>query len=219
MSRKPSMTICPESVAVTVEFSPQQRSAMANSVMNTAPASPANSLRSARWKITWENYAVSCDTFAMEFSIKALSPEKAKVGCAVLGVYRSAAFDTDRTSFFSSVMNFALSVRGFAMNTQFTLIPELRDWMISYACFSTAMFGAAYFIVPRLAGVAWHSSALVKAHYYCTVAGILLLTVGLGYAGWQQGHLLNNTTVPFSEITAALKPWLGPGRGAPRPGR
>ncbi|MBA4138407.1 MAG: hypothetical protein C0518_13945 [Opitutus sp.] len=109
---------------------------------------------------------------------------------------------------FSSVMNFALSVRGFAMNTQFTLIPELRDWMISYACFATAMFGAAYFIVPRLAGVAWHSSALVKAHYYCTVAGILLLTVGLGYAGWQQGHLLNNTTVPFSEITAALKPWL-----------
>lgn len=107
----------------------------------------------------------------------------------------------------ASAMNFALSVRGFAMNTQFTLIPELRDWLITYACFSTAMFGAAYFIVPRLAGVAWHSSALVKAHYYCSLGGILLLAAGLGYAGWMQGQMLNST-VAFGEITAALKPWL-----------
>ena len=32
ISRKPSITICPDSVAVTVEFSPQHRSAIANSV-------------------------------------------------------------------------------------------------------------------------------------------------------------------------------------------
>jgi cytochrome c oxidase cbb3-type subunit 1 len=108
----------------------------------------------------------------------------------------------------ASVLNFALSVRGFAMNTQFTLIPELRDWMITYACFSTAMFGAAYFIVPRLAGVAWHSSALVKAHFYATVAGMALLIAVLIYGGVEQGRLLNTTTVGFGEITAALKPWL-----------
>src|SRR5688572_14180171 len=64
-------------------------SAMANSVMNTAPASPANSLSSALWKITWEKEPVSCDTFAMQFSIKALSPETAKTGCVVLGIYAS----------------------------------------------------------------------------------------------------------------------------------
>src|SRR5688500_13347183 len=62
-------------------------SAMANSVMNTAPASPANSLSSARWKITWEKRPVSCDTFAMQFSIKTLAPEAAKAGCVVLGVH------------------------------------------------------------------------------------------------------------------------------------
>jgi cytochrome c oxidase cbb3-type subunit 1 len=69
------------------------------------------------------------------------------------------------------------------------------------------MFGAAYFIVPRLAGRAWHSSALVSIHFYLTAVGIVLLVVGVGYAGSEQGRLLNST-VPFADITAALKPWL-----------
>src|ERR687896_900183 len=55
--------------------------AIAKSVMNTAPARPANSLRSARWKIMRYFRPV-------EFSIKTLSPETAKAGCAVLGVYQ-----------------------------------------------------------------------------------------------------------------------------------
>jgi len=107
----------------------------------------------------------------------------------------------------ASVMNFALSTRSFAMTTQFTLIPELRDWLIVYACFSTAMFGAAYFIVPRVLGVAWQSSVLVGAHFWASLVGIIVLVVGLGYGGWQQGQLLNGDA-PFSAITAALKPWL-----------
>src|SRR6185295_9226441 len=55
--------------------------AMANSVMNTAPARLANSLSSARWKIMRYFPPV-------EFSIKALSPETAKTGCVVVGVYQ-----------------------------------------------------------------------------------------------------------------------------------
>ncbi|MCM2276251.1 MAG: cbb3-type cytochrome c oxidase subunit I [Candidatus Didemnitutus sp.] len=109
--------------------------------------------------------------------------------------------------FFVSVLNLVLSNRGFAVETQFTFIPELRDWVTSYAFFTTAMFGAAYFIVPRLAGRAWHSSALVSIHFYLTAVGIVLLVVGVGYAGSEQGRLLNST-VPFADITAALKPWL-----------
>src|SRR5688572_670304 len=54
--------------------------AIANSVMNTAPARPANSLSSARWKIMRYFRPV-------EFSIKPLSPESAKSGCVVVGVH------------------------------------------------------------------------------------------------------------------------------------
>lgn len=109
--------------------------------------------------------------------------------------------------FFAALLNLVLSNRSFAMDTQFTLIPELRDWVIAYACFSTAMFGAAYFIVPRLSGRPWHSSALVGIHFWLTLVGILCLVVGVGYAGSEQGRMLNSN-VPFADITAALKPWL-----------
>src|ERR671925_1488036 len=55
--------------------------AIAKSVMNTAPARPANSLSSARWKIMRYFQPV-------EFSIKTLSPETAKTGCVVVGVHQ-----------------------------------------------------------------------------------------------------------------------------------
>ncbi len=105
-------------------------------------------------------------------------------------------------------LNFALSSRGVAQHLQFTLVGELRDWVMFYACFSTAMFGAAYFILPRLVGVAWQSAGLIKAHYYTALVGIIVLVVTLGYGGWQQGQLLNAGTTSFGDITAALKPWL-----------
>ncbi len=108
----------------------------------------------------------------------------------------------------ASAMNFALSIRGFAQVVQFTLLTDLRDWLIFYACFSTAMFGAAYFILPRLTGKEWRSSALVKAHIGTAALGVLLLTVGLAYAGWQQGHLLNDAAVKFGDITQALTFWF-----------
>lgn len=108
----------------------------------------------------------------------------------------------------AALLNFALSIRDVAAMLQFTLVAELRDWTVLYACFSTAMFGAAYFIVPRLTGFAWRSSALVRAHWLGTLAGVALLVVALGYGGWQQGRLLNASTAPFAEIAAALRPWL-----------
>src|SRR5262249_28672235 len=52
MSRKPSITICPDSVAVTVEFKPQQSSAMANRV--GAKAEPRSG---AKNECTWSSSA------------------------------------------------------------------------------------------------------------------------------------------------------------------
>ncbi len=108
----------------------------------------------------------------------------------------------------ASALNFALSLRGFTRIAQFTLLTGLRDWLILYACFSTAMFGAAYFILPRLTEREWRSPALVKAHFGATVLGVLLLTAGLAYGGWQQGQMLNDAAVPFGDITKALTFWF-----------
>jgi cytochrome c oxidase cbb3-type subunit 1 len=108
----------------------------------------------------------------------------------------------------ASLMNFLLSSRDFALTAQFTFIPGLRDWVLFYVCFSTAMFGAAYFYLPRVTGKGWRSTALIKIHYGATALGIVALVVGLFCAGWQQGRLLNDAQVPFADVTHAIAPWL-----------
>ena len=108
----------------------------------------------------------------------------------------------------ASVLNLAFSLRDFAVVAQFTLLSELRDWVILYACFSTAMFGAAYFILPRLTEREWRSPLLVKAHLGATVVGVVLLTVAMACAGWSQGHLLNDPAIPFIDVTKAMDSWL-----------
>jgi len=108
----------------------------------------------------------------------------------------------------AAVLNFALSIRSFAEVAQFTFIPELRDWLLLYACFSTAMFGAAYFILPRVTGKVWRAPILISAHYASTALGMLALIGGLFAAGWQQGLVLNDASVPFAAITQTLIPWL-----------
>ena len=107
----------------------------------------------------------------------------------------------------SAALGLALSLRSIAEIAQFTLLSSLRDWLAFYACFSTAMFGAAYFFLPRITGREWRSTALVQAHFGATVLGVMLMTIGLGVAGWQQGHLLNDPAVPFADITKALAGW------------
>ncbi|MFI5335234.1 MAG: cbb3-type cytochrome c oxidase subunit I [Opitutales bacterium] len=107
-----------------------------------------------------------------------------------------------------SVLNLLLSSRDLAATAQFTLLAELRDTLAFYGCFSTAVFGAAYFLLPRLTGFAWRSQALVSIHWICTAVGVILLVVCLGGAGWVQGRLLNSATVPFTEVVQQLTPWF-----------
>lgn len=107
----------------------------------------------------------------------------------------------------NAVLNLLLSLHGFAEVAQFTLLGTLRDWSALYLAFSTAMFGAAYFFLPRLTGKEWRSSALVQAHFGATVVGSILLLIGLGAGGWQQGGLLGNASVAFGDITKALTGW------------
>lgn len=110
--------------------------------------------------------------------------------------------------FLAAILNFALSLREFALTAQFTLIPVLRDWVMFYACFSTAMIGAAYFFLPRITGKSWRSARLLKIHYGATLLGVVAMLFVLFVAGWRQGTLINDSQVQFSEITRALRPWL-----------
>lgn len=109
--------------------------------------------------------------------------------------------------FLNIALNVLLSLRGIAEIAQFTLFAGLRDWSALYAAFSVAVFAVAYFLLPRVTGKEWRSSALVKAHFMATLFGVLLVVAGFGAGGWQQGSLLRDAAVPFGDVTRALSGW------------
>lgn len=109
--------------------------------------------------------------------------------------------------FLNATLNLLLSIPGFAAIGQFTLLGVLRDWSALYATFSVAIFGAAYFFLPRITGKGWRSGALVQVHFGATVVGVIMLLVGLGAGGWQQGCLLRDASTGFSDVTRALGGW------------
>ncbi len=106
-----------------------------------------------------------------------------------------------------------------------------------YAFFTMIMFGAIYYIVPRLTGREWASSRLIKIHFWTTAVGITLMFLVLSIGGMIQGFEMNqasaslgslmdehgffggvyeffggfevqNGAVPFLDIVAGTIPWL-----------
>ena len=77
-----------------------------------------------------------------------------------------------------------------------------------YAFFSMVMFGAVYYLAPRLFKREWASARLIKLHFWCAAGGIAFYWVGLTWAGWRQGLLMNNPDVPFLAIVSYTVPYL-----------
>ena len=102
----------------------------------------------------------------------------------------------------------ATAMRGVAVHTQFTYFSEGQAQLALNGAFSMIIYGAIYFLAPRLTGHAWPSGALVRAHFAAAVIGTLVLVVALLGAGYVQGHDLNDAAIPFANIALYVRPWL-----------
>jgi cytochrome c oxidase cbb3-type subunit 1 len=91
-----------------------------------------------------------------------------------------------------------LSIRSFNVALHFTMFREANGLLWVYGFFSPIIFGAFYYILPRLLDFGWRSNFLIKAHYYASVYGILLLIIVLGLGGLLQGGALEN---PDKQVT------------------
>jgi cytochrome c oxidase cbb3-type subunit 1 len=98
--------------------------------------------------------------------------------------------------------------RSVAAVTQFTFVETAQQQLALYGGFSLITIGAIYFAVPRLAGRAWSSAALVSGHAALAFVGVALLVVSLLAAGWTQGHELLNAKISFADIAAHTRTWL-----------
>lgn len=94
-----------------------------------------------------------------------------------------------------------LSIRSANQLLHFTLFREANRFLWIYGFFSFAVFGAMYYIVPRLLNFGWRSGMLIKAHYYASVYGILLVITMLGFGGVMEGFTLEN---PAPQVTIVM---------------
>lgn len=91
---------------------------------------------------------------------------------------------------------------------QFTHFGTAFEMLGRYAFFSMAVFGAVYFLLPRIMTREWRFPGLIKIHFWCSLGGMLLITASLLIAGWVQGGQINTPDVAFVDGVRSTIPWL-----------
>ncbi len=100
------------------------------------------------------------------------------------------------------------SFRVVAEITQFTWVDRAQSELALTGAFSLTIFGAIYFMVPRLTNRAWPSLSLIRAHFAASLLGTIGLVVALTAAGFVQSHDLAHAATPFSDIAAHTRSWI-----------
>ena len=84
--------------------------------------------------------------------------------------------------------------------TQFTIANYGMDVLAIYGVFSLCVFGAIYFIVPRIMGREWLSGRLISMHFWLSVYGTILVALFAIFGGFQQGVGQENYLDPWSAV-------------------
>ena len=92
--------------------------------------------------------------------------------------------------------------------TNFTWFVPAQTQLMLYGFFTMTMFGAVYYIVPRLTGTEFASPRLVLGHFRLSALGILLYVIPLAIGGILQGFALNDKNVLFPSVMASTFPFL-----------
>jgi cytochrome c oxidase cbb3-type subunit 1 len=91
--------------------------------------------------------------------------------------------------------------------TQFSLSGYGFDILAMYGFFSFVMFGATYFIVPRVTRREWLSRRLIKMHFLFSVYGIIFVALIALFGGLQQGAGQEDWQQPWFGAAARAYPY------------
>jgi cytochrome c oxidase cbb3-type subunit I len=100
------------------------------------------------------------------------------------------------------------SLRTIGQFTEFTLVILGQDHLFLYGFCSLILFGAIYYIFPRLLNRRIVFEGIAEFHFWLSVVGFVLLWFDLTIGGLIQGFGLQDAKVSMEAISDLLKPFL-----------
>ncbi|MEM6709226.1 MAG: cbb3-type cytochrome c oxidase subunit I [Pseudomonadota bacterium] len=108
----------------------------------------------------------------------------------------------------ASVQGSLESLRAVNAVTHFTHYTVAHAHLGVYGFYSFVMFGAIYFILPRLTGHEWPSPRAIGAHFWLVFLGFIIYFWPLTIGGWLQGLAMLDPARPFMESVTLTEPYL-----------
>jgi cytochrome c oxidase cbb3-type subunit 1 len=90
---------------------------------------------------------------------------------------------------------------------RFTSFATGLEQLLVYGCATMVIFGASYFILPRLTGSLWPSAKLVHVHFWATALGFVGALGAWLVGGWQEGKQFADAAVSFQQVAKAGHAW------------
>lgn len=91
--------------------------------------------------------------------------------------------------------------------TQFSISGYGFEILALYGFFSFVMFGAIYFIVPRVTRREWLSRRMIKWHFFLSVYGVIAVAFAALFGGLLQGGAQENYKQPWINAMAQAYPY------------
>lgn len=105
------------------------------------------------------------------------------------------------------VLNAIFGFRGANAVVRFTSFAAGQEQLLAYAFATMVLFGAAYFVLPRLTGSLWPSAKLVHVHFWAAALGAVASVVALLIGGYESGKQLADASVSLPQVAKAGVAW------------
>lgn len=109
---------------------------------------------------------------------------------------------------FASIQGSMESLRMVNTVTHFTHYTVAHAHMGVYGFYSFIMFGAIYFIMPRVTGREWPAHRAISWHFWLVFIGFGIYFWPLTVGGWLQGLAMLDAARPFMESVEVTLPYL-----------
>ena len=100
------------------------------------------------------------------------------------------------------------SLRSWQEITHFTHYTIAHSHLGVYAFATMIMFGAMYYIMPRVTNWEWESPRLISLHFWTTGLGVGAYFTALTIGGVIQGMQMLDPDIAFLTVVENTKPWL-----------